>query len=182
MTEPKEAVHFGPSLTLAEKWMNETGRGTRHVLSDPLPDGTRLPLLLVTHGPFQVIVREQGSCIAVGAQIQIPDDVRKKLVGLSPEDQQRLSITLRAELSSNGRTAYSYHPQDVTSTNGLEGFMVEELLKIAENDVGSFNRFCDAVQEVVTIAGKGIAVLGLFTPSQSPSTTAVRSAPGSLYG
>jgi hypothetical protein len=150
-------------------------------MSDPLPDGTKVPLLLVTHGAFKVVVREQGSCVVVFTQPRIPDAVRKKLASLPPEEKQRVMITLRGELSSNTRLAYGLFPPNLTSLDQLEAFSVERLLKIAEDDIGCFNGFCDAIQEVVTITVKAATLFGVFVPTETPSTTA-RPAPTTLYG
>ncbi len=169
-------------MALAEKWANETGRKTQRALSGPLPDGTRIPVLLITHGTIPVLVREQGSCVVVFIQAKVPDDVRKKLANLAPEDKRKLLIILRGELSSNGRAGFSFIPQKFSSVDQLEGLNVEQLLKILENDVGSFNRFCDALQETVTTAMRAMSVFGLLVSTEEPSTTAVRPASSTLYG
>jgi hypothetical protein len=181
-TVPQETVHFGPSLVLAEKWANEAGKSTERVMSDALPDGTKVPLLVVTHGAFKVAVREQGSCLVVFTQPRIPEAVRSKLTSLSPEDQQRVMITLRGELSSNSNIGYLFLPTKLASLDQLEAFGVERLLKIAEDDIGCFNSFCDAIQEVVTITVKAMTIFGVLVPTQTPSTSAVRSASTTLYG
>jgi len=178
-----ESTQFGPSLALAEKWTIETGRKTQRTQSDPLHDGTRIPLLVITHGVYSVHVREQGPCIIVGVQIRINADKRAKFATLTPEVKQRLLLALRGELSSNTRNMFSYFPQMLTGLELLEAITVEQLLKISDESVTSFNRFCDAIQEVVTVAGKAAVILGLFTPEDMPTTTATRSAAAdSLYG
>lgn len=161
--------------------MKETGRKTRRELSPPSPNGTKVPLLVIAHGAFKVIAREQGTCLIVSAPVQVTSEVRKKLSGLPPEDKPRVLITLRGELASNSRTGYAYHPPNLTTIDQLEGFVAEQLLKISKDNIGSFNRLCDAIQEVVTVATKGIAILGLFVPPQSTSS-AVRPASATLYG
>jgi hypothetical protein len=151
-------------------------------MSGPLPDGTRQPGLLITHGAINILVREQGSCVAVFIVVKVPDDVRGKLANLMPEDKQRFYITLRGELSSNSRTAFSFIPQNLGDVGQLEALNIEQLLKISEDDVSSFNRFCDALQEIVTTTVKALSVFGLLASIQEPSTTAVRPASGMLYG
>jgi hypothetical protein len=152
------------------------------MMSEPLPDGTRIPLLMVTHGVLKLLVREQGSCVVVFANVRIPDQVRKKLAALASEDKQRVLIALRGELSSNGRIGFSYFPAKFSSLEQLEAFSVEQLLKISEDDISCFNRFCDALQEVATITLNASAVFGVFESTQDISTMAVRSAPTTLYG
>ena len=120
--------------------------------------------------------------MVVFVQVKVTDDVRKKLADLAPEDKQRLLIALRGELSSNSRTGFSFIPQKFSSVDQLEAFNVEQLLKISEDDVSSFNRFCDALQEIVTTAMKAVSVFGLLVSTQGPSTTAVRPASGTIYG
>jgi hypothetical protein len=181
-TVPQETVDFGPSLALAEKWANETGMSTERMMSDPLPDGTKVPLLLVTHGTFKVLVREQGTCVVVFTEPTIPDAVRNKLTSLPPEDKQRVMIALRGELSSNSSIGYAFFPTTLTSLDQLVAFSVQRLLKIAEDDIGCFNGFCDAIQGVITITVKAMTIFGIFVPTQTPSATAVRSAPATLYG
>jgi hypothetical protein len=114
--------------------------------------------------------------------MQIPDDVRKKLLALSSEAKQKVLIALSGELSSNSRTAYVFVPLDTRGIDDLQGFLVQQLLKISEQDVGSFNRLCDAVQEVVTVLGKGIRVFGLLGSPQDASTAPTRPASPSMYG
>lgn len=179
---PEEPVHLPTSLALAEKWANETARETKRILSNPLPDGTRVPLLLIAHGAGNALVSELGSCIAVSVQAKIPDDVRKKLASLEPEVKQRLLIAFVGELSSNARTGYLLLPQKFSSVDQLEMFSVQQTLKISEDDVSSFNRFYDALQEIVTTALRALSVFGLLTSTQGSSTTAVKPASGALYG
>lgn len=173
---------LGPSLALAEKWIKETGRPTDRVLGDPLPDGTRLPLLLITHGNYKVLIIEQNGSLFIQASTQIPVDVRTKLAVLTDETKQKVLIALNGELSSSSRTGYSFHPSDARAINDIQGFLVQQLLRISENDISSFNRLCDSIQEVVTVLGKGIRVLGLFGLPQDTSTTSIRRASPTLYG
>ncbi len=180
--QPQGPINFGPSLALAEKWINETGRPTTRNLSNPLPDGTQVPVLLCTHGMYNVAITEQAGCLFVQALAQISEDVRKKLADLTPETKQKVLIALNGELSSNSRTGYSFQPPDARAMDEVQGFFVQQLLKISESDVGSFNRLCDAIQEVVTVLGKGIRVLGLFGLPQDTSTVPVRPASSALYG
>jgi hypothetical protein len=137
---------------------------------------------LITHGAIKILVREQGSCVVVFFQAKVPDAVRKKPGDLTLEDKQRLLIILRGELSSNSRTGFSFIPQNFGSVDQLEAFSVEQLLKVSEDDVSSFNRFCDALQETITTAVKALWLFGLVVSTQEPSTTAVRPASDRLYG
>lgn len=182
MAKSPEPVHLPSSLALAEKWAKDTGRETQRVLSDPLPDGTRLPLLVITHGAYRVLVREQGSCIAVYVVMKLPDDVRKKLASLGTEDKERLFIALRGELSSTGRNAFGYSPEPLSSVDQLEAFSVEQTLRISENDVSTCNRFYDALQETVTTIVNATSVFQVLVSTSAQSTTAVKPASGALYG
>lgn len=180
-TEPPESVKFGPSLTVAEEWIRETGRETKRDLSPPLPDGKRIPLLVISHGLIKVLAREQGSCLIVSVAMPVHDAIRKKLSGLTPEDKQKVMIALRGELSSNSRGWYGYSPADATSLDQMQSFYVEQLLKVSKDDPSSFNRLCDAIQEVVGVAVKGLTILGFFAQPQSPPTSPVKPASTSLY-
>ena len=171
-----------PSLALAEKWATETGRKTQRILSDPLPDGSRLPTLMITQGNFKILVGEQGTCVLVFVWVKVPDNVRKKLADLAPEDKQRLLITFRGELLSSSRTGFGFIPQKFDTIDQLEVFTTQQLLKISEDDVSSFNRFCDALQETLTIAVKTMSVFEVLVSTQGPSSTAVKPASDVLYG
>jgi hypothetical protein len=179
---PEAPIHLPTSLALAEKWAKEMGRKTQRILSDPSSDGTRVPLLMITHGIVPVCVGEDKTCVNVYIQVKLPTEVRAKLATLAPEDKQRLLITFIGELSSNSRAGFSFIPQNLTSVEQLEIFTVAEVLKISEDDISSFNRFCDALQETVTTASKATRVFGLLMSTQTPSTTAVKPASGALYG
>lgn len=169
-------------LTLAEKWANETGRKTERT-SRTLPNGTKLPpVLTIIQGDFKIFVTEQGSCVLVFVPIKIADNVRQKLTELTPADRQRVQIAFTGELLSNSRTGYMFVPQKFTSIDQLEGYTVQQVLKIAHNDVGTFNRFCDAIQETVTIAVKAYSVFGVLVSTTSPAATAVKPASDKLYG
>jgi hypothetical protein len=134
-------------------------------MSAPTPDGTTTPFLMVKFGAYPVFVAEQGQgCIKVGLDIRIGDVARQKLMNLSPEDKRKATTALRGELSSNPRAAYSWNPPNSATLDQLQLLEIVELLKIVESDVSTFNRFIDAIQEVVTGGDK---VFQLFSRLES---------------
>ena len=91
-------------------------------------------------------------------QSNLPEDVRKRLAQLNLGRQAAIPIAFMGELLSNTRTGFAFVPQKFGSIDQLQRFAVQQLLKILEDDVGSFNRFYDAVQETVTVAVKAMSV------------------------
>ncbi len=158
-------------LALAERWAKDAGRDVqRGVAGTPQGD---IPIIIMKHGPYSVMVRMEHKAIAVFAVAQTDQPMRDKLAGLSPDVQKRALIALTAELLSSPRTGYTVVPSGLTSIAALEQISVEEVVVISEGDPSSRNRFLDATQEVVTVmvrAGRILAIAG-DQPPPTASTT-----------
>ena len=63
-------------------------------------------------------------------------------------------------LSENPRLGWALNPPTTATIGDLEGIRLTETFQVSESEVQSFNRFADAVQEVITAAARASAVFG----------------------
>jgi len=173
---------FPASLVIAEKWAKEMGKTTQR--GEAVDDqGIKSAMLAITHGDKPVYVRENNSCISVFILIEIPSELRKKISELPKETQLKLQMGLRHELLSNARTGFAFIPPKMESMASLEKIVIEQLLRISKDSTASFNRYSDAIQEVVTTAVRAMSILGilLMTESASTGTSGDKGVPPGMY-
>lgn len=173
------------ALSLVKKWGEETGHNPE-VIDAEMSDGSHVPAVSLAHGQLKVLVRDHGIAVLVSCVIPFPDDSKKQLSGLTPDERQKALFLLRAELMSNHRSGFQFVPRDVTDFGDVQGFTVDQIVRVAEDDPSCFNRLNDAVQEVVTVAFRAITVLGILIQAgggkQAPAYTSTSPPPSEGYG
>lgn len=55
---------------------------------------------------------------------------------------------------------FRFPPKGVREAAHLDRLVVEQLIRVSRDDPGSFNRFVDAIQEVVSGTARAMAFLG----------------------
>lgn len=156
-------------LALAERWAKDAGREVQRATAKT-PNGD-VPVLIVKHGNWAVLVRIERAAIVVFAIAQVDQEMRNRLATLDPGIQQRVLLALTTELLSSPRTGYSFVPADLKSVTALEQVSTEEVLVISESDPSSRNRFLDAIQEVVTVMVRGTRMLAIAGNQPPPTGT-----------
>ncbi len=154
-------------LALAEKWAKQLGNKVERGEAT-LVTGKKVPLLNITHGNKPIFVHEANEIITVWINIGIPEEVREKIKTLDPASSQKMLISLKSQLLSNARTGFRMNPSNYKEFSEIKDFTVEQRIKI--KDIGSFNRFADAIQEVVTVAVKALLVYGIISTTESTTS------------
>lgn len=156
-------LKISKQLALAERWAKERGsvveRGTAKVPGRP--DET---ILILDPKTLPVIVRDSGKDITVFALYDVPLEIRKKFEQVDEKTRLEAWIRLRAEISRSPRTAYYFAPEKITSISELSRVALEQRIRISEEDLASYNRFGDAVQEIRTMITQAVVFLGYFGP------------------
>lgn len=172
---------FAPALELAEKWAIELGKGTvRGQLTSQ--DGTPQPLLVVDHAGKVVFVRQERECLVVFTLVELQPDALEKVAKLGPDLQRRVFAAFRLQLMLDGRTGYALAPAGVKRMRDVRRVAVEQILKVDRDDPATFNRYADAIQEVVTTTVRAFSVFGhlLADDGKAGGTSGVGRPPPSL--
>lgn len=93
--------------------------------------------------------------------MDIPETVRTRLGHLKAPVQQKLLAAFRHALMANERTAFALAPPNLPKgyMSEVTRFAVEQVIRIDERDLSSFNRFADGIQEVITTALKAASLI-----------------------
>ena len=152
------------SLELAEKWAHHrrdaTSRG-----AGIFAEGKVEPVVRIYHGSHPIYVRDLGKCLMVLGVLDIPAEVRARLGELSPAERAEFLENLEEQLMQCPRVGFGLAPPGVSDPSRLERGVFDQTLQIAENDAGSFNRFCDAIQETENLLLKALGFLQRSFPS-----------------
>lgn len=149
---------WSPALELAEEWASAMSMPThRGEFEDR---GSKAPLLFVTRGTHDVYVRGQGACIIVFLVVTFSDEAKARLQRLRRPVQRRAISGLRLHLLAHARNSFSLSPEGVREAEHLNRLVVEQLIRVSRDDPASFNRFADAIQEVVAGTARAMAFLG----------------------
>lgn len=170
-------------LLLAETWARGMGKVTKRV-SFQTPNGGEIVVLTVMHGDKQVFVHKWNECISVFALMDIPEELTARIRTMSSHLQRRLEVGLQRELVSLGRTAFTFRPLPLESIAHLQRISVSQLIRISSGDLSSFNRYADAIQEVVTAIARAASILVpiLSVKGESSGTSGDRAVPTGMYG
>lgn len=161
-------------LRLAEEWAkslgNETAWGTGQ-----RADGTSVPALALKHGIFILFCEDRAGILALTAMAEFPPEGRAQLRRLTEADEGKLAAALKAALTQNPRSGFSFFPPDFRHLFELQRLALEQHLKISSEDVSTFNRFADAIQELCS----GMMHAGLVVGSVMTTQTSV--GPSDMY-
>jgi len=187
MAHRRKASGGGPSppagpMALAAEWARAMGRTVQDVELVASDAARKEPALGISHGPRTVFVRPHGGSIAIWLPIEIPAELRKKLATLDDATQEKFLLTVHHTLLGYGRTGYSMRPSSVRLISEVESISVEQEIRISRADLSSFNRFGDAIQEVVTAAVRVVATLqpASSLPATGPGTADTKP-PSAMY-
>jgi hypothetical protein len=177
------AKAFPAQLELAEKWIRQMGKEVHRVTLDR-NDGGKEPALAVRQGSVTVHVRAEADCVVVFGLFPIPKEVRARLSALPGALQIKMLQALRRELLIHSRSAFGLAPPTVRDLATLEGFSIEQLLRVGDDDPSSFNRLADAIIEVTSDGLRGASVVGVALQSAGQETMNVNSkdVPDRMFG
>jgi len=169
-------------LLLADRWAKAMGKSTK-VVDVQDADGGIVPVLVVMHGDKPVLVRSRGECVSIFLLMDIPKDIADRIHRYPGHVQKRVLAALRYELLSHARTAFALRPEPLGSIAELQRIRVEQLVRISEDDPSSFNRYSDAIQEIVTTTARVFSVLAPVLPTGGDAHRADgdKAAPSSMY-
>jgi len=141
---------LSPTLATAERWAKQLGDKVE-VIEGKKPDGTPVSVLKVTRGSLEVVVIDRGNGLV---EIDCPQDLAKeakdRLRALAPELQQATLLTFIDRLLRNPRAGYAFQPLGIKALHDVDRWVFTQVVKVSDDDPGSFQRFADALQEVVT--------------------------------
>jgi len=112
----------------------------------------------------------------------VPASLRAILSRLGEDSQRQLNDAIQAALLSNPRTAFQFSgdPKSVTS---IEVIQLEQVFRLDEQDRSSFNRFADAVQELVVGLNKvGRAYAGFVQGPPAESSSRLGGSTQGMFG
>ncbi len=155
-------------LSLAEKWAKQLGNKV-NIGEISLKDGSKIPILAIDHGGKLVLISEEDDTINIVINIDVPEEVRKKIGAIDKDTAHKMLISLQNQLMSNARTAYMMNPNKFKNLSEVKTISIQQRIKISAKDSCSFNRFADAIQEVVTVAVKAMLIYGIISNTQSTS-------------
>lgn len=123
-------------------------------------EGIRKPLLVVDHGGKIVFVREERDCLVVFSIVEMEQDAIDKVAKLSPDLQRRLYTAFRLQLMMHGRTGFSTFPPGARHLREIRRVAVEQVVRIEKGNTATYNRYADAIQEVITTTVRAFSVFG----------------------
>ena len=132
------------------------------------PHGQVVPAIGIQHGPAKILVVERDGFLTMVAQIDIPAPMRESLSRFGIQLQEKMLETLKLAFMDVPRVGWTILPPSSTRIDQVERVLITELLRISESDIGSFNRFCDAIQELTTLVVRAIQV---YTAPSKGSTS-----------
>jgi hypothetical protein len=170
-----DELDFPSTLILAENWSRKIGKKVKKTEAI-LPDKKKLPILAISHGKMLVYVRAEHKIIVIFTKAEVPNFITEQLKKLKKEKQEIILDSLKQQLLSHGRTGYYLDPLNASIISDLKGFTIEQRIRISNKDSGSFNRFLDAIQEVVTVTIRALTLFGVL-PSEPSSTGIIQMKP-----
>ena len=172
MVTPEKPPPLTPQLLLAKSIAEEMGRKTQHGKA-ATREGKEVPILLVSHGDKWVMVRQDGNVAVEFTHIDIPDEIKTKLQKLPKEIQERIMRAMKVAILSKGRIGWIYTPPGATAVGDLRAIILAQVIRLSRSDQSCYNRFADAIQELVNATIEQMLILGSGTledsaPSKPP--------------
>lgn len=168
------------SLALAEKWAKQMGKQTQRGEAIFI-DGNKVPILSISHANKPIWVRQENHIIVIFVRIEVPKEVSEQIKTLNKAEQNRIMLSLKHQLLSEGRTGYILEPSGVVNLEELSAITIEQRIRISSKDHSSFNRFGDAIQEIVTVAVKSMLVFGILPTGVTSSKSSEIKPPEGMY-
>jgi hypothetical protein len=115
----------------------------------------------------------------------VPKEVKDRLAKLSPELQQQVLVTFVDRLLRHPRSGYAVQPVGFKGLHQMDRWVVTQVVRVDEEDPGTFQRFADALQEVATVfMGAGMvlaAVMQRPPPGADSGSSATAPPPPGMY-
>lgn len=177
------AETLSPQLNLARQWLNQLKCSVELMPEDPSV-GRPFVALGVTRGASRFLVFETDTkVLVITAQIIPGQDAREVANSLSHDAQMKMLDVVKNTLLSDPRTGFDIIPKDVMRVGAIEAIRFEQLLRIDDGTVESFNRFEDAIQSVVSGTVKVMNLyMSAFRPAGIPKNKKGEHAAGQGYG
>ncbi len=157
----------GEQLALARRWFVTLGAKVEDIPADEKA-GRPWPSIGVDLGRVGLdAVEDPSATISLIMTIQLAPQVREAAKKLGSENQQKVFLVLRQGLMDNPRLAWSFAPQSSATLSDLDKIVFWERFRLSGDDAESFNRFLDALQELMTASTK-IRVIFEATLGASP--------------
>lgn len=159
----ESAMAFSEMLQLAERWAREAGCETERT-EGRRTDGSTIPSIAIQHGAVSLLCNERDGVLRVIVVMDIAEGTRAQLRRLDANQNAQFLSTLRSTLTQNPRGGFSCYPGGFRHASEIRQITLEQRLRIAANELSSFNRFLDAMQEVSIGA---LRVAQIFEPFHS---------------
>ena len=166
--KPRKKSVLPQQLELALQWAKDMDKEVK-IIEAETADSRRVPVLQVFHGKRWVIVSAKASSVSVVVPLKIPESARKKITKLPDNIQEKAIFMHRQQLLSYGRIGYILTPLGVRKLGDVEGVLIEEVLRLSPREYSTFNRFADAVQEVITAGVWVLHFIGGMSSGEEPA-------------
>lgn len=160
---------LSPQLELARKWLIQLNCGVEVMPAD-LSVGRPFTALGVTRAMSKFLVFETEKGVLVVTLLVSPGtDVRDVANSLSHEAQVKMLDLVKSTLISDPRTGFDIIPADAARIGAVQAIRLEQLMRIDDGSVSSFNKFEDSIQSVVSGA---VRVSNLYIAAFRPAGAA----------
>lgn len=157
---PENGVAVPKMVELAERWARELGYPTDRT-EGTRSDGSTVPSLVIQYGAVSLLCNEHEGTLRVLAVMDVSPETRAQLRKLDAGASAQLLSALKLALTQNPRGGFSCYPSGFRHAAEIEQISLHQRFKVADGDLGSFNRFLDALQEVSVGA---IRLAAVFEP------------------
>ena len=172
-------------LALARRWFEQLGGKVSDVPLD-LSVGRDLPSIAIDFGLAKLnAVVDKGGTLVILQTLKLSPEVVIAAKNMGRENQERVLLLLKNTLMENQRMLWALMPPTCTAIGELEAIQVMERMRISEEEVATFNRFQDAIQELSTLRVKVQVLfestLGAVPPARLPPGTRGTTADSGIY-
>ncbi|MCI4332603.1 MAG: hypothetical protein L3K01_02565 [Thermoplasmata archaeon] len=172
-------VELSPQLETARKWALALGNEVEITTITDMAN-TKRPAIGIKHGSIGLLAAEINGTLSVAALLGVPPDFRTASSMLPADLRFQMLESVRQALMDCPRVGWTLLPQTTASIEQLEALQMLELMRLADGDVQSFNRFADAIQELVTMVVRVQSVFGALLAG-GPRSTGPSSAAREIY-
>jgi hypothetical protein len=179
------SVPKSPALATSKRWAEALGNKVE-VAKGKAPDGAEVELLQIQRGQFVVLVLEpRPGILEIDCPQDLPREVKDRLSGLTPELKQQVLLTFLDRLLRHPRSGYAFNPPQISSLDQIDRWLVTQSVVIDDKDPSAFQRFADAIQEVISVfMGAGMilaAVMQKPPPGATSGSAASVQPPSGMY-
>jgi hypothetical protein len=142
----------GPQLELANRWLQAMGMTTRSITGKDA-NGQDIPVLEIRRGTLAIMAFSPPATepfLVLRMVANIPAALRATAGRMGEETRRELTQAIYAAMQSNPRSGYQVQPPNAADFTQIEQISLEQVVRLDEDDIATFNRLADSVQELVT--------------------------------